>query len=46
MDSRSLDSCRTQLRVCLEMLETFKDNQRKKYLGRGEEDKGPGPALQ
>ena len=44
LDSRSLESCRTQLRVRLEMLETFKDNYRTKYrtLGRGEEDRDPG----
>ena len=44
LDCRSLDSCRTQLRIRLEMLETFKDNYRTKYrtLGRGEEDRDPG----
>ena len=31
MDSRLLDSCRTQLKVRLEMLDTFKDNFRTKY---------------
>ena len=40
LDLRSIDSSRTQMRVRLEMLDTFKDNFRTKYwtLGRGEED--------
>ena len=44
MNDKSIDSSRTQLRVRLEMLETFKDNYRSKYrtLGRGEEDQDPG----
>ena len=44
MNDKSIDSSRTQLRVRLEMLETFKDNYRSKYrtLGRGEEDRDPG----
>ena len=44
MNSRSIDSSRTQLRIRLEMVETFKDNFRSKYrkLARGEEDRDPG----
>ena len=44
MNSKSVESSRTQLRIRLEMLETFKDNYRTKYrtLGRGEEDRDPG----
>ena len=44
MNDKSIDSSRTQLRVRLEMLETFKDNYRSKYrtLSRGEEDQDPG----
>ena len=44
MNEKSIESSRTQLRVRLEMLETFKDNYRSKYrtLGRGEEDRDPG----
>ena len=41
LNSRSVDSARTQLRIRLEMVDTFKDNFRSKYrtLERGEEDK-------
>ena len=44
MHDKSIDSSRTQLRVRLEMLETFKDNYRSKYrtLERGQEDRDPG----
>ena len=44
MNCKSVESSRTQLRIRLEMLETFKDNYRTKYrtLGRGEEDRDPG----
>ena len=44
LNYRSIDSARTQMRVRLEMMETFKDNFRTKYrtLGRGEEDRDPG----
>ena len=44
MNDRSIDSSRTQLRVRLEMLETFKDNYQSKYrtLERGEEDRDLG----
>ena len=43
MHNKSIDSSRTQLRIRLEMLESFKDNYRTKYrtLGRGEEDRDP-----
>ena len=44
MNSKSVDSSRTQLRIRLQMLDTFKDNYRSKYrtLDRGEEDRDPG----
>ena len=44
INCKSVDSCRTQLRIRLELVETFKDNYRTKYrtLARGEEDKDPG----
>ena len=44
LNSRSVDSARTQLRIRLEMVDTFKDNFRSKYrtLERGEEDRDPG----
>ena len=44
MHDKAIDSSRTQLRVRLEILETFKDNFRSKYrtLERGEEDRDPG----
>ena len=44
MNSKSVDSCRTQLRIRLEMMDSFKDNFRSKYrtLDRGEADRDPG----
>ena len=44
MNSKSIESSRTQLRVRLEMVETFRDNFRLKYrtLDKGEEDSDPG----
>ena len=44
MNDSSIDSSMTQLRVRLEMLETFKDNYQSNYrtLERGEEDRDPG----
>ena len=44
MHCKSVESSRTQLRLRLEMLESFKDNYRTEYwtLGRGQEDKDPG----
>ena len=44
MHCKSIESSRTQLRVRLEMLETFKDNYRTQHrtLGRGQEDMDPG----
>ena len=44
MNSKSIESSRTQLRLRLEMVETFRDNYRSKYrtLDRGEEDRDPG----
>ena len=44
MHNKSIDSSRTQLRIRLEMLESFKDNYRTKYrtLSRGQEDRDPG----
>ena len=43
-NNRSVDSARTQLRIRLEMVDTFKDNFCSKYrkLNRGEEDRDPG----
>ena len=44
LNSGSVDSCHTQLRIRLEMMDTFKDNFSSKYrtLDRGEEDMDPG----
>ena len=44
MNCMSVESSRTQLRIRLEMLESFKDNYWTKYrtLGRGHEDRDPG----
>ena len=44
MHSKSVENSRTQLRIRLEMLESFKDNYRTKYrtLGRGQEDRDLG----
>ena len=44
MNCKSVESSRTQLRVRLEMVETFRDNFRSKYrtLDKGEEDRDPG----
>ena len=44
MNYKSVDRSRTQLKIRLEMVETFKDNFRTKYqtLARGEEDRDPG----
>ena len=44
MNSKSVESARTQLRVRLEMVETFRDNFRSKYrtLDRGEEERDAG----
>ena len=40
MNKKSVEISTTQLRIGLEMLETFKDNYR--TLGRGKEDRDPG----
>ena len=44
MNDKSIKRSRTQLKVRLEMVESFKDNYRSKYriLSRGEEDRDPG----
>ena len=44
MNSKSVESCQTQLQIRLEMMDTFKDNYRSKNrtLDRVEEDKDPG----
>ena len=44
LHGKSVDRCRTELRIRTEMLESFKDNFRSKYrtLERGEEDDDPG----
>ena len=44
MEDRSIDRCRTKFRIRTEMMKTFKDNYRSKYMerGRGEEEEDPG----